>query len=54
MWRWGSDWLWDGKEPPVVLLDRETKTEVRPRVVNERTGEPLDVRRLRMARNRRA
>jgi DNA-binding HxlR family transcriptional regulator len=54
MWRWGSDWMWDGEEPPVVLLDRETRTEVRPRVVNERTGEPLDVRRLRMARNRRA
>ena len=24
MWRWGSDWLWDGDEPPVVLVDRET------------------------------
>jgi DNA-binding HxlR family transcriptional regulator len=54
MWRWGSDWLWDGEEPPVVLLDRETKNEVRPLVVNELTGEPVDVRRLRMARNRRA
>ena len=54
MWRWGSDWLWPGEEPPVVLLDRETKQEVRPLVVDERTGEPLDVRRVRMARNRRA
>ena len=54
MWRWGSDWMWDGEEPPVVLLDRDTKAEVRPRVVDERTGAPLDVRRLRMARNRRA
>jgi len=53
MWRWGSDWLWDGEEPPVVLLDRTTEQEVRPQVVDERTGEPLDVRRLRMARNRR-
>lgn len=55
MWRWGSDWMWgEGEEPPVVLVDRETRAEVRPAVVDERTGEPLDVRRLRMARNRRA
>jgi DNA-binding HxlR family transcriptional regulator len=53
MWRWGSDWLWPGSEAPVVLLDRETKQEVRPLVVDERTGDPLDVRRVRMARNRR-
>ena len=53
MWRWGSDWMWDGDEPPVVLVDRESRAEVRPAVVDQRTGAPLDVRRLRMARNRR-
>ncbi len=54
MWRWGSDWMWDGDEPPVVLVDRESRAEIRPAVVDEGTGEPLDVRRLRVARNRRA
>jgi DNA-binding HxlR family transcriptional regulator len=45
MWRFGSDWLWpDG--PDVMLIDRETGEEVRPLVVDETTGEPLDVRRL--------
>jgi DNA-binding HxlR family transcriptional regulator len=53
MWRWGSDWLWpDGKRPPVVLVDSESGAEVRPAVVDEATGKPLDVRRLRVARAR--
>ena len=54
MWRWGSDWLWDGDEPPVVLVDRESRAEVRPLVVDEATGEHVDVRQLRMARNPRS
>ena len=49
MWRWGSDWLWeDGEHPVFELADRETGETVRPRVVDELTGEPLDVRRLRI------
>ena len=48
MWRWGSDWLWDGEEPPVALVDRDTGREIRPRVVDETTGAPLDVRRTRI------
>jgi DNA-binding HxlR family transcriptional regulator len=48
MWRWGSDWLFDEGGPPVMLADRETGAEVRPIVVDELTGERLDVRRLRM------
>ena len=52
MWRWGSDWLWpDGQEPPVVLKDRESGEIVTPLVIDEHTGEPLDIRRLRMGRN---
>ncbi len=47
MWRWGSDWLFDDG-PPVVLADRESGAEVRPVVVDELTGERLDVRRLRV------
>ena len=51
MWRWGDDWLFaDGN--PVMLVDRETGAEVRPLVVDERTGEPIDVRRLRMRSRR--
>ena len=51
MWRWGSDWLWDGDEPPLTLENRETGDVIRPLVVDEATGEPLDVRTLRMVRN---
>lgn len=48
MWRWGSDWLWEGREPPVTLVDRETGEEVRPLVVDENTGRALDVRQVRI------
>ena len=54
MFRWGSDWLWDEKGPPVMLVDHESGAEVRPVVVDEHTGKRLDVRRLRVARARRA
>jgi hypothetical protein len=51
MWRWGSDWLWaDAAGPPVVLKDRASGRVVRPVVVDEETGEPLDVRTLRIGR----
>ena len=50
MWRWGSDWLWEDDGPPVVLKDRETGRVVRPLVVDEDTGEPLDVRTVRVGR----
>lgn len=49
MWRWGEDWLWpEGEAAPIELADRDTGERVRPRVVDEATGEHLDVRRLRM------
>ena len=51
MWRWGSDWLWEHGEPPVILVDRESRQEIRPLVVDEATGDHVDVRQLRMARN---
>jgi DNA-binding HxlR family transcriptional regulator len=51
MWRWGSDWLWDEDDPmPIKLVDRETEHEVRPVVIDEHTGERIDVRRLRVRR----
>jgi DNA-binding HxlR family transcriptional regulator len=48
LWRWGEDWLWEAGEPPVVLVDRESGRRVRPLVVDEATGQRLDVRRLRV------
>lgn len=53
MWRWGSDWSFDG-EPPIVLKDRETGRVVRPAVVDEGTGLPIDVTTLRIGRPRQA
>jgi DNA-binding HxlR family transcriptional regulator len=54
MFRWGSDWLWRDDETPIVLVDHETGREVRPLMVDENTGQPLDVRRLRVTRGRSA
>ena len=55
MWRWGEDWLWaEGDEPPLMLADRQTGAEVRPVLVDERTGERLDVRAVRIRSRRRA
>ncbi|MEJ7584758.1 MAG: helix-turn-helix domain-containing protein [Acidimicrobiales bacterium] len=47
MWGWGMQWQWSEDDPPLVLVDRESGAEVRPVVVDEATGERLDVRRLR-------
>ena len=38
----------------MILVDRESRDEIRPLVVDEATGDHVDVRRLRMARNPRA
>jgi len=51
MWRFGDDWLFDGRSP-VALVDRDTGAKVRPAVVDERTGAPLDIRRLKVTRAR--
>ncbi|MCU1427166.1 MAG: transcriptional regulator [Actinomycetia bacterium] len=48
MWRWGSDWQWGDGEGPLMLVDRDSGEEVVPTVVNEHTGERIDVRRLRV------
>jgi DNA-binding HxlR family transcriptional regulator len=53
MWRFGADWLWEqGSEPMIELYDRESGDPVRPQVVDQHTGEPIDVRRLRVAGKR--
>ncbi len=53
MWRFGMDWEWGADDPPLVLKDRETGVEIHPIVVDEATGTPLDVRRLRVGTRRR-
>jgi len=53
MWSWGSEWLWKSGGPPLMLVDRETRQEVKPVVVDATTGERIDVRRLRAVRARR-
>ncbi len=53
MWRFGEDWLWEqGTEPPVELFDHESGEPIRPQVVDQNTGEPIDVRRVRVGRRR--
>jgi len=53
MWRFGEDWLWEeGHEPPVQIYDRETGEVLSPRVVDERTGRPIDVRNVRLGARR--
>ena len=53
MWRWGEDWLWDEDDhPPLVLRDRETGQRIRPLVVDEHTGKPLDLRTMKVSRRR--
>jgi DNA-binding HxlR family transcriptional regulator len=53
LWRYGEDWLWqDGESLPVQLVDRETGQPIRPVVVDETTGQRLDLRRTRIGRAR--
>ena len=53
MWRWGSDWLWEkGSRPPFQLYDPDTGRPIRPVVVDENTGAPIDARRVRLGRAR--
>jgi len=54
MWRWGSDWLWEeGEASPFELYHKQTGEPINPRVVDENTGEPIDVRNVRVAARRR-
>jgi DNA-binding HxlR family transcriptional regulator len=48
MWRFGMDWQWNDDDPPLRLVDRDSGNEVVPVVVDEATGERLDVRRVRL------
>jgi DNA-binding HxlR family transcriptional regulator len=43
---WGDRWLTGPEGPPIELRDRESGELVQPKVVNGRTGKPLDIRRI--------
>ena len=47
MWRFGEDWLFR-QGPPVRLVDRQSGDEIRPVVVDEHSGQRLDLRRIRV------
>ncbi|MDG2028269.1 MAG: helix-turn-helix domain-containing protein [Acidimicrobiales bacterium] len=49
MWRFGEEHLWeDGEQPLVELAFRDTKERVRPVVVDEATGRPVDLAAIRI------
>ena len=50
MWRWGEDWTPAVSDADPVLIDRRTGERVRPSVVDEATGEAIDVRHLTLNR----
>jgi len=45
MWRFGSDWLYDN---PLEMYDRETGEVIDPVLVDARSGERIDARRVRV------
>ncbi len=51
MWRWGTDWCWpEGEHPYLSLKSRATGQIVQPIVVDELTGERLDLDAVRFGR----
>lgn len=53
MWRWATDYLWpEGDGPPVVLKHRGDGHVIVPVVIDEATGERLDLATTRLGRNR--
>jgi DNA-binding HxlR family transcriptional regulator len=48
LYRWGNDWLATEDGPPVEMFDKRTGEEIRPAVIDEATGEPLEPRYVRV------
>lgn len=46
MMAFGETWYFASRQEPIWLYDRETGERVQPLLVDARTGEPLDVRKL--------
>ena len=45
MWRFGEDWLFR-QGPPVRLVDRQSGDLIKPVVVDEQSGQRIDLRRI--------
>lgn len=43
MWRFGADWMFEADGPRIELVDKRTGGEVRPRVIDENTGRPMEL-----------
>jgi DNA-binding HxlR family transcriptional regulator len=53
MWRFGDDWMYsESPGSKLVLLDKSTGKVVQPKVVDENTGEPLELSTTRLVRRR--
>lgn len=53
MWRWGSDWGWpEGDGPPLELRHTAGGATALPTMVDQASGDRLEIGRLRLARRR--
>ncbi len=50
MWTFGEEWLFDSEHPSPLGLKSKSGSPIRPIVIDEGTGEPLDCREVRLRR----
>ena len=50
MWNFGETWLFEPDSPTPLALKHKSGSPVRPIVIDESTGEPLDCRNVRLRR----
>jgi DNA-binding HxlR family transcriptional regulator len=50
MWTFGEEWLFDADHPSPLGLKSKSGSPIRPIVIDESTGEPLDCREVRLRR----
>jgi DNA-binding HxlR family transcriptional regulator len=50
MWQFGEDWLFEPGKPSVLAMKTKNGSPIRPIVIDEGTGEPLDCREVRLRR----
>ena len=48
MWDWGGEWLFGSRGPSMELFDKHTGSAIAPLVVDGNTGQPIDVRTVRV------
>jgi len=52
MWRFGEDWQFEPGDEELELINRETGEPIRPQVIDETTGAPLDLHATRVRTRR--